>query len=54
VTLTISALILILLAIFGTPLFAVILAASILGFHKLGDNLSEIAKEINRIDETPV
>jgi len=54
VTLTISALILIFLAIFGTPLFAVILAVSILGFHYLGVNLSVIAIEIYRIADTPV
>ena len=53
-TLTISALILIFLAVFGTPLFAVILAASILGFHYLGVNLSVIAIEIYRIADTPV
>ena len=53
-TLIISALILIFLAIFGTPLFAVILAASILGFHYLGVNLSVIAIEIYRIADTPV
>jgi len=54
VTLTISALILIFLAIFGAPLFAVILAVSILGFHYLGVNLSVIAIEIYRIADTPV
>lgn len=53
-TLTISALILIFLAIFGAPLFAVILAVSILGFHYLGVNLSVIAIEIYRIADTPV
>ncbi len=53
-TLTISVLILIFLAIFGTPLFAVILAVSILGFHYLGVNLSVIAIEIYRIADTPV
>ncbi|MDH4206399.1 MAG: TRAP transporter large permease subunit [Desulfobacteraceae bacterium] len=51
---TISALILIFLAIFGAPLFAVILAVSILGFHYLGVNLSVIAIEIYRIADTPV
>jgi C4-dicarboxylate transporter DctM subunit len=54
VTLTISVLLLIFLAIFGAPLFAVILAASILGFHYLGVNLSVIAIEIYRIADTPV
>ena len=53
-TLIISALILIFLAIFGTPLFAVILAVSIIGFHYLGVNLSVIAIEIYRIADTPV
>ncbi|MBW2406305.1 MAG: TRAP transporter large permease subunit [Deltaproteobacteria bacterium] len=53
-TLYLSALILILLAIFGTPLFAVILGVSILGFHYLGVNLSVIAIEIYRIADTPV
>lgn len=50
----ISALILILLAIFGTPLFAVILAVAILGFHYLDVNLSVIAIEIYRIADTPL
>jgi C4-dicarboxylate transporter, DctM subunit len=54
VTLYILALILFFLAIFGTPLFAVILAVSILGFHYLGVNLSVIAIEIYRIADTPV
>jgi tripartite ATP-independent transporter DctM subunit len=45
---------LILLAIFGTPLFAVILAVSILGFHYLDVNLSVIAIEIYRITDTPL
>ncbi len=50
----ISALILILLAILGTPLFAVILAVAILGFHYQGVHLSVIAIEIYRIADTPV
>jgi len=54
VTLTISVILLIFLAIFGAPLFAVILAVSILGFHYLGVNLSVIAIEIYRIADTPV
>ncbi len=53
-TLYLSVLILFFLAIFGTPLFAVILASSILGFHYLGVNLSVIAIEIYRIADTPV
>jgi len=48
------ALILILLAIFGTPLFVVILAVSMLGFNYLGVDLSVIAIEIYRIADTPV
>jgi C4-dicarboxylate transporter, DctM subunit len=54
VTLYLSALILFFLAIFGTPLFAVILAVSIIGFHYSGVNLSVIAIEIYRIADTPV
>ncbi|MBU1161388.1 MAG: TRAP transporter large permease subunit, partial [Proteobacteria bacterium] len=50
----ISTLILILLAIFGTPLFAVILAVAMLGFYSLDVNLSVIAIEIYRIADTPV
>jgi C4-dicarboxylate transporter DctM subunit len=54
VILYISALILIVLAIFGTPLFAVILAVAMLGFYSLDVNLSVIAIEIYRIADTPV
>jgi len=54
VILYLSALILFFLAIFGAPLFAVILAVSILGFHYSGVNLSVIAIEIYRIADTPV
>jgi C4-dicarboxylate transporter DctM subunit len=50
----ISALILMLLTIFGTPLFAVILAVALLGFHYQGVDLSVIAIEIYRIADTPV
>ncbi|MBW2670088.1 MAG: TRAP transporter large permease subunit [Deltaproteobacteria bacterium] len=50
----IFALILILFAILGTPLFAVILAVAILGFHYQGVHLSVIAIEIYRIADTPV
>ena len=53
-TLFIFALILFLLAILGAPLFAVILAVAILGFHHLDVNLSVIAIEIYRIADTPV
>jgi tripartite ATP-independent transporter DctM subunit len=54
VTPYIFALILILLAILGTPLFAVILAVAILGFHYMDVNLSVLAIEIYRIADTPV
>jgi len=54
VILYIFALILILFAILGTPLFAVILAVAILGFHYQGVHLSVIAIEIYRIADTPV
>ena len=50
----IFALILILLALLGTPLFAVILAVAMLGFYYLDVNLSVIAIEIYRIADTPV
>ncbi|MEJ2657271.1 MAG: TRAP transporter large permease subunit [Desulfobacterales bacterium] len=50
----ICALILTLLTVFGTPLFAIILAVSILGFHYQGVDLSVIAIEIYRIADTPV
>ena len=50
----IFALILVLLTIFGTPLFAVILAVAMLGFYSLDINLSVIAIEIYRIADTPV
>ncbi|OEU67670.1 MAG: C4-dicarboxylate ABC transporter [Desulfobacterales bacterium PC51MH44] len=50
----IFALILILLAILGVPLFAVILAVAMLGFHYLDVNLAVIAIEIYRIADTPV
>jgi TRAP-type mannitol/chloroaromatic compound transport system permease large subunit len=50
----ILAIILIFLACLGTPLFAVILAVAMLGFHYLDVNLSVIAIEIYRIADTPV
>ena len=49
----IFALILIPFAILGTPLFAIILAISMLGFLFLDVNLSVIAIEIYRITDTP-
>lgn len=48
------ALILILLAFLGAPLFAVILAVAMLGFTFLGVDLSVIAIELYRITDTPV
>jgi C4-dicarboxylate transporter DctM subunit len=54
VTPYIFALILVLLTIFGTPLFAVILAVAMIGFHYQGVNLSVIAIEMYRIADTPV
>jgi C4-dicarboxylate transporter, DctM subunit len=50
----IFALILVFLTIFGTPLFAVILAVAMLGFHHQGVDLSVIAIEMYRIADTPV
>ena len=50
----ILALILIFLAVLGTPLFVVILAVAMLGFFYLDVNLSVIAIEIYRIADTPV
>jgi len=54
VTVYILSLILILLSILGTPLFAVILAVAILGFYYLDVNLSVVAIELYRIADTPV
>ena len=45
---------LILLALLGTPLFAVITAAAMLGFHHAEVDLSVVAIEIYRLAETPV
>jgi tripartite ATP-independent transporter DctM subunit len=45
---------LVLLAILGAPLFAVILAVAMLGFHFSGVDLSVIAIEIYRIADTPL
>lgn len=41
-------------ALAGTPLFAVIAAAALLGFHAAGVDLSVVPMEIYRITETPV
>ncbi len=45
---------LIFLAILGTPLFVIILAVAMLGFHYLEVDLSVIAIELYRIADTPV
>jgi len=45
---------LILLALFGAPLFAVIMAAAMLSFHRADVDLSVVAIEIYRLAETPV
>ena len=50
----IFALILVLLTIFGTPLFAVILSVALIGFYYQGVDLSVIAIEMYRIADTPV
>lgn len=48
------ALLLLLLALVGTPLFVVIAAAALWGFYANGVDLSVVAIEIYRIAETPV
>lgn len=53
-TIYILALLLILLAFLGTPLFAVILAIAMLGFHYMDVSLAVIAVEIYRIADTPL
>lgn len=53
-TVYILSLILILLSILGTPLFAIILAVAMLGFYYLDVNLSVVAIELYRIADTPV
>lgn len=45
---------LLLLALFGAPLFAVIVAGAMLGFHRQGIDLSVVAIEIYRLAEMPV
>lgn len=49
-----TALVIILLAAAGTPLFAVILAVAMAGFHFLEVDLSVIAIELYRISQTPI
>ena len=48
------ALLLVVMALFGAPLFTVILAAALLGFYNNGVDLSVIAIEIYRIASTPI
>jgi C4-dicarboxylate transporter DctM subunit len=47
-------LILLLLVLLGTPLFAIIAAGALLGFHNEGIDLSVVAIEIYRLAEMPV
>ncbi len=49
-----ASLILLLLALLGTPLFAIIAAAALLGFGSEGIDLSVVAIEIYRLAEMPV
>ena len=49
-----QSIILLLLALLGAPLFAVIAAGAMLGFHSEGIDLAVIAIEIYRIADTPV
>ncbi len=53
-TIIIFGLILILLTFMGAPLFAVILAAAMIGFYLTGVDLSVIAIELYRIADTPL
>lgn len=46
--------VLLLLALFGMPLFAVIALGAMIGFHEAGLSLSVVALEFQRIGETPV
>jgi len=50
----IPSILLILLALVGVPLFVIIAAAALWGFHSSGIDLSVVAIEIYRIAETPV
>lgn len=45
---------LLVVALFGAPLFSVIVAGALLGFHRTGIDLSVIAIEINRLADMPV
>ncbi len=42
------------LALLGAPLFAVIAAGALAGFHRAGIDLSVVVLEVNRIADTPV
>jgi C4-dicarboxylate transporter DctM subunit len=54
VTAYLLAILLIVMAALGTPLFAVILAAAMIGFSYLGTDLSVIAIELYRMADTPL
>ncbi len=47
-------LLLLLLALLGAPLFAIIAASALHGFHAAGIDLSVVVLEINRITDTPL
>lgn len=49
-----TVLVLVLLALLGAPLFTVIAAGAIIGFHQEGIDLSVIAVEVYRLAESPV
>jgi len=49
-----GAIVLLVLALLGAPLFAVIAAAALLGFHRLEIDLSAVAIEFYRLGEMPV
>jgi len=50
----VAGVLLILLALFGAPLFAVVTAAAMLSFHRADVDLSVVAIEIYRLAETPM
>ncbi len=49
-----TVLVLVLLALLGAPLFTVIAAGAVLGFHQEGIDLSVVAVEVYRLAESPV
>jgi len=49
-----SSLILVALALLGAPLFAVIGAGALYGFHRAGMDISIVVMEVNRMVDTPV